>query len=158
MTMQQQRRGRRIAMSEEELDHYLTEQRTARVATVLADGAPHVAPLWFVWHGGHVWLYSLTRSQRWKNLMRDPRVALVIDDGDEYVQLRGVEIHGTAEPVGEQPRTGTPHAELEALERILSTKYHGGMDPFPHDGRHAWLRITPHKIVSWDFTKAYPQP
>jgi hypothetical protein len=53
--------------------------------------------------------------------------------------------------VGEAPRTGEPVAELEVPERIFADKYAGGR--VHHDGRHAWLRITPDKIVSWDFRK-----
>jgi nitroimidazol reductase NimA-like FMN-containing flavoprotein (pyridoxamine 5'-phosphate oxidase superfamily) len=74
LVVQQQRRGRVIAMSAEELDAFLTEQRTCRVATTGPDG-PHVAPVWFVWDGQALWIYSLTRSQRWANVSRDPRVA-----------------------------------------------------------------------------------
>ena len=60
-----QRRGRRIMMTPAELDSFLAEQRTCRVATVSADGRPHVSALWFVWDGSSLWLYSLTRSRRW---------------------------------------------------------------------------------------------
>jgi nitroimidazol reductase NimA-like FMN-containing flavoprotein (pyridoxamine 5'-phosphate oxidase superfamily) len=78
--MQQQRRGRVIAMNGEELTSFLGEQHTCRLATTGPDG-PHVAPVWFVWDGQALWVYSLTRSQRWANVTRDPRVAVVIDDG-----------------------------------------------------------------------------
>ena len=57
-----QRRGRRIMMSDTERDAYLTGQRTCRVATVSAEGRPHVGALWFVWDGTSLWLYSLTRQ------------------------------------------------------------------------------------------------
>jgi hypothetical protein len=67
------------------------------------------------------------------------------------MELRGVELRGRAVPVGEAPRTGEPVAELEVPERIFADKYAGGR--VHHDGRHAWLRITPDKIVSWDFRK-----
>lgn len=79
-----QRRGRAIAMTREEVDAFLAGERTCRVATVGSDGEPHVAPLWFVWDGEHVWLNSLVRSQRWTDLQRDPRVSLVVDAGVEF--------------------------------------------------------------------------
>ncbi|HWH20181.1 MAG TPA: pyridoxamine 5'-phosphate oxidase family protein, partial [Solirubrobacterales bacterium] len=75
-----QKRARRIAMSDAERDEYLAAQRTCRVATVGPQG-PHVAPLWFVWVDGVFWLTSLNRSQRWTDMERDPRVAVVVDDG-----------------------------------------------------------------------------
>lgn len=98
-----QRRGRRIMMTPAELDSFLAEQRTCRVATVSADGRPHVSALWFAWDGRSLWLYSLTRSRRWAEMRADPRVAVVVDDGVEYGELRGVELSGTVEFVGEAP-------------------------------------------------------
>lgn len=137
-------------MSPEELDEFLTVQRVCRVATVGADGSPHVAPLWFVWDGERLWLNSVVRSRRWADLMRDPRVAVTVDAGEAYGELRGVEIRGVAEVVGEVPRpaTGGPAGEHE---RLFADKYAGGV--FVADGAHAWLRIVPSKIVSWDFRK-----
>jgi len=156
--MRPQRRGHVIAMSTGEMDSFLGEQRTCRVATVGSAG-PHVSPVWFVWDGQALWVYSLTRSQRWANLSRDPRVAAVVDDGHHYDELRGVEIEGQAAAVGPVPRTGeNPQPpELAEPERLMAAKYFGGPDMI-HDGRHAWLRITPLKIVSWDFRKLATLP
>jgi hypothetical protein len=149
--MKEQRRGRRIAMSADELAGFLGEQRTCRVATVGRDGAPSAAPLWFVWDGSALWLNSIVRSQRWANLARDARVAVVIDDGQGYDELRGVELTGNVEVVGEVPRGSDPSPELAATEQLYGAKYAGGA--FVADGRHAWLRLVPEKIVSWDFRK-----
>ncbi len=147
-----QRRGRKIMMTPAELDAFLTARRTCRVATVSADGSPHVSPLWFVWDGTSVWLYSLTRSKRWAALRCDPRVAVVVDAGEEYGELRGAELSGTVEVVGEVPRAGEPCAGLTEVERLFARKYFG-IDELPHDGRHAWLRLTPERVASWDFRK-----
>jgi hypothetical protein len=97
--MPEQRRGRSIAMNADELDGFLSEERTCRLATLGSDG-PHVSPVWFVWDSTALWIYSLTRSQRWTDIARDPRVAAVIDAGHEYAELRGVEIEGEAIVVG----------------------------------------------------------
>jgi hypothetical protein len=181
----EQRRGRVIAMNADELTSFLGEQRTCRFATTGPDG-PHVAPVWFVWDGQALWVYSLTRSQRWANVARAPRVAVVVDDGHHYHELRGVEIEGEAVMVGPVPRTGgedQPAPELADPERLMAAKYFGPAnlaagggasqvadgggasqavgDAAPgmvHDGRHAWLRITPDKIVSWDFRKLATLP
>ncbi|GGY49451.1 pyridoxamine 5'-phosphate oxidase family protein [Streptomyces anulatus] len=147
-----QRRGRRIMMTPGERDAYLGEQRTCRVATLGADGAPHIGALWFVWDGDSLWLYSITRSLRWSQLRRDARIAVVVDDGEGYGELRGVELTGRAEFVGEAPRTGEPCPELVEAEELFPVKYFG-MTEMPHDGRHAWLRLTPETITSWDFRK-----
>ncbi|MEU0830212.1 pyridoxamine 5'-phosphate oxidase family protein [Streptomyces sp. NPDC005969] len=147
-----QRRGRRIMMTDAERDTYLAKQRTCRVATVSADGRPHIGALWFAWDGTSLWLYSITRSLRWSQLRQDPKIAVVVDDGVEYGELRGVELSGEAAFVGEAPRTGEACPELDLPERLFAAKYFG-MDVMPHDGRHAWLRLTPEAITSWDFRK-----
>ncbi|WKX73739.1 pyridoxamine 5'-phosphate oxidase family protein [Streptomyces sp. XD-27] len=147
-----QRRGRRIMMTPEERDGYLAGRRTCRVATVGADGRPHVSALWFVWDGTALWLYSLVRSRRWAQTLRDPRVAVIVDDGDDYGELRGVEFGGAVEVVGEAPRTGEPCPALAAPERMFTAKYFG-LDAMPHDGRHGWLRLVPETETSWDFRK-----
>ena len=137
-------------MSPAEVDAFLAEERTCRVATVGPNG-PHATPLWYAWHGGALWLTSVVRSQRWTDLLRDPRVAVVVDAGTSYDELRGVELRGRVEVVGEVPRTGEPVPELEGPEQLMADRYLGGT--FVHDGRHAWLRLVPDKITSWDFRK-----
>jgi hypothetical protein len=148
--MREQRRGRRIAMTPEEVDAFLAEERTCRVATVGPSG-PHATPLWYAWHGGALWLTSVVRSQRWTDLQRDPRIAVVVDAGTSYDELRGVELRGRVEVVGEVPRTGEPVPELVGPEQLMADRYTGGT--VVHDGRHAWLRLVPDKITSWDFRK-----
>jgi PPOX class probable F420-dependent enzyme len=140
-------------MTPAEVDAFLATEHTCRVATTGADGRPHVAPLWFVWDGGALWLNSTVHSQRWTDLTRDPRIAVVVDAGERYDQLRGVELAGTATPVGPVPREDTgPVAELAGPELLFARKY-AGTDTFTPDGRHAWLRVDPEKITSWDFRK-----
>ena len=84
--------------------------------------------------------------------MRDPRVAVIVDAGVEYNELRGVELSGAVVPVGDVPRTATPDPSLAEPERLFADKYARGVMAEP-DGRHAWLRLTPEKLVSWDFRK-----
>jgi len=149
--VQQQRRGRKIAMVRAELDVFLAEQRTCRVATLSSDG-PHLTAVWHVWDGRALWFSSIVKSQRWTDLTRDPRVAVLVDGGHDYAELRGAELRGRVEVVGEVPRVGQPNQELEEPERLFALKYIG-RDEMQHDGRHAWLRLLPEKITSWDFRK-----
>jgi len=139
-------------MTDAERDEFLAAERTCRVATVGSDGAPHATALWFAWDGTFLWLYSITRAQRWADLQRDPRIAVVVDAGVDYMELQGVEVTGRAEVVGDVPRTGAPVPELAHIEKVFARKYMGGDEMF-HDGKHAWLRVTPDKIASWDFRK-----
>ncbi len=137
-------------MTPDEIDAFLAEQHTCRVATNGTHG-PHATPLWYVWLDGAIWLTSLSRSQRWTDLRNDPRIAVVVDAGEAYTELRGVELRGRVEMVGEVPRTGEPVPELDGPEQAMADRYTGGT--IIRDGRHAWLRLVPEKITSWDFRK-----
>lgn len=148
---------RAIAMTPDELDEFLGTAHTCRVATIGPDGV-HNTPLWFAWDGEALWLTSLTRSQRWTDLERDPRVAVVVDAGEAYEELRGVELRGRAEPVGPAPVPAdtAPAVDDDPVaipERLFAIKYYGPDATFVNDGRHGWLRIVPDSIVSWDFSK-----
>jgi hypothetical protein len=147
-----QKRARKIAMSDEERDAHLAQLLVCRIGTVGVDGSPHVSALWYCWDGAALWLYSIIKSQRWVNLQRDQRVSVVIDTGEEYFQLRGVEFIGEVEFVGEQPRAGEPNPDLEEPERLFAQRYWGGAW-LGYDQRHAWLRLRPRKQVTWDFRK-----
>src|ERR1700722_2939944 len=96
----EQKRGRKIAMSPEELDTFLSEERTCRVATVGADGRPHNTPLWFVWDGAALWLNSIVKSQRWTDVGRNPSVSVMVDAGHDFGELRGAELIGKLQQVG----------------------------------------------------------
>lgn len=139
-------------MTTAERDGFLAAERICRVSTIGADGSPHTSALWFVWDGSAMWLNSLTKSQRWVNVVRDPRVSVLVDTGHDFGELRGVELVGRVAVVGEVPRHGEPNDELTGPERAFGDKYAAGR--FAYDGRHAWLRLVPEKIVSWDFRKA----
>ena len=67
-----------------------------------------------------------------------------------YFELRGVELIGRVEILGDVPRVDPDPAVAEP-ERLWADKYTGGT--FVADGNHAWLRLVPDKIVSWDFRK-----
>ena len=76
-----------------------------------------------------------------------------MDAGEaDYFELRGVEMIGAVEMVGEQPRVGAPNPELEVPERLFGERYMGGALT-GYDARHAWLCLRPDKVVSWDFRK-----
>lgn len=150
--MQAQRRGLKIAMTPAEVDAFLDEERVCRVSTLARDGTPRSNPLWFVWHNRCLWLYSLVRTQRWANVQRTPGVSALIDAGHDYGELRGVELIGKVAVVGNVPRTGEADPDLHTPERLFFQKYFDRDEPV-YDGRHAWLRLVPEKVVSWDFRK-----
>jgi PPOX class probable F420-dependent enzyme len=77
-------------MSDAEVGAFLDEERTVICATIGQDGYPHLMPLWYVVRGGRLWAWTFAKSQKVRNLERDPRATLQIEAGDAYPQLRGV--------------------------------------------------------------------
>lgn len=78
-----------IRMTEAELAAFLDEQRTVIVATNGRDGWPHLVPLWYTVRDGELWSWTYARSQKVRNLERDPRVTWQVESGTSYEQLRG---------------------------------------------------------------------
>ena len=148
--MKEQRRGRSLAMTDAEREEFLLTQRTCRIGTI-SNGRPHLSAVWFVWHGDELWINSVVRSQRWTDMERNPSVSVIVDDGHDFGELRGVEMVGRAEVIGEVPRRGEPESQLVEPERLFAAKYSDGT--FRYDGGHAWFRVIPDKIVSWDLGK-----
>ncbi|HJP66315.1 MAG TPA: pyridoxamine 5'-phosphate oxidase family protein [Actinomycetota bacterium] len=135
-----------LRLTDEELEELLTTERTLRVGTVSPDGGPHVVPLWFVWHGGVIWLNNLKRSRRNRDLGEGSPVALCVDTGHEYWELRGAVLYGT--PVPADP----DDPSLPEIRRTFGSKYFYGAD-IPDVKSHQWMRMVPDRIVSWDFRK-----
>jgi PPOX class probable F420-dependent enzyme len=76
-------------MSDAELSAFLAEERTVICATNGRDGFPHLMPLWYVMRGTDLWAWTFAKSQKTRNLERDPRATLQVEAGTEYAQLRG---------------------------------------------------------------------
>jgi PPOX class probable F420-dependent enzyme len=79
-----------IKMSDAEVGAFLDEERTVICATIGTDGYPHLMPLWYVVRDGRLWAWTFAKSQKVRNLERDPRATLQVEAGDDYSQLRGV--------------------------------------------------------------------
>jgi pyridoxamine 5'-phosphate oxidase-like protein len=89
-------RRAQIRMGDEEALAFLHEQRTVICATNGVRGWPHLMPLWYVLRdtgpGGstELWAWTFAKSQKTRNLERDPRATLQVEAGEEYHLLRGV--------------------------------------------------------------------
>jgi PPOX class probable F420-dependent enzyme len=81
-----------IKMSDEEVAAFLGEHRTVICATNGPHGWPHLMPLWYTVRDGNLWAWTYAKSQKVRNLERDPRATLQIEAGLEYSELRGVMI------------------------------------------------------------------
>ncbi|WP_410647521.1 pyridoxamine 5'-phosphate oxidase family protein [Amycolatopsis sp. cmx-4-54] len=146
-----------IRMSPDELAAFLDEQKVINVATIGPNGRPHLAPLWYYPHESGVATWTYGSSQKAKNLERDPRATVLIEDGESYEKLRGVSLEADVEVI-------TDTALVTQMGISLMQRYAGAKpgDPVPDElsgfiGKQAPKRIglifRPTKIVSWDHTK-----
>ena len=110
-----------IEMSPGEIDEFIASRRTATLATLGADGQPHLVAMWFGYLDGHLWFETKAKSQKAVNLRRDPRVSVLVEDGDTYDTLRGVALEGHAE------FTTDPDA-LQRLGVDIWERYYGDYD------------------------------
>jgi len=144
-----------IRMTDEELASFLDEQRVVQVCTIGPDNRPHLMPLWYVVEQAPVlrgWTYAA--SQKAKNLDRDPRATLGIDDGVQYEELRGVMFECDVE-LERDPE------QLAELGVSIFKRYGDGSD-LSDEAREmvrkqaekrVGLRLVPTKVVSWDHRK-----
>jgi hypothetical protein len=138
----------RLRLTDDELEELMSGARELHVATVSADGRPHVVPLWFVWHDGTVWVNNLRRSRRSRDLASGSQVSLCVDDGVQYQELRGATFYGRfVEATGDE--------RLAAVRAQYGVKYWGGID-VPEIRSHVWLRLerdAADGLATWDFRK-----
>ena len=80
----------RIAMSDDEVGAFLAGERTVICATNGVRGWPHLMPLWYVVRDGELWAWTYAKSQKTRNLERDPRATLQVETGERYDELHGV--------------------------------------------------------------------
>jgi PPOX class probable F420-dependent enzyme len=136
-----------IRMSAAELAAFLDEQRTLIVATNGRDGWPHLMPLWFTVRDGEPWAWTYARSQKVRNLERDPRVTWQVEAGTSYEQLRGVMVKARV----------VLHRDLATVEAFgleLFSRYTGA-DPLP-DPVAAMVRAQAPKRVALQLVAAQP--
>ena len=86
-----------IVLTDEEIDTFLAGTRSMTLATVGADGTPHLVAMWFAVIDGDICFETKAKSQKAVNLRRNPKVSCLVEDGATYEELRGVAIEGTAE-------------------------------------------------------------
>ena len=108
-----------IAMTAAEAAAFLEESRTVTCATIGRDGRPHLMPLWYVVRDGELWAWTYAKSQKVRNLERDPRCTLQVETGVEYGELRGVMLACDA----------VIHRDLDPVARLgaeIAARYGGG--------------------------------
>ena len=129
---------------------FLAEQKTVSCATAGPDGRPHLVPLWYFAAGAelHGWTYA--KSQKARNLERDPRATLLVEHGVQYHELRGVMLECDVEFVRGE--------ELIELAVTLFDRYAGSGAEVramieKQAPKRVGLRFLPTRVVSWDHRK-----
>ena len=144
-----------IKLSEAELLELLEGERVAIVSSLGPRGWPHSMPMWFVVRDGEIWVWSYAKSQKVRNLERDPRATLLVETGFEYVELRGIQIEAEAELVRDPDRVAEFGAEL-------TIRYSEGIDSVEGDAAAALraqatkrvaIRFEPIRVATWDHRK-----
>jgi nitroimidazol reductase NimA-like FMN-containing flavoprotein (pyridoxamine 5'-phosphate oxidase superfamily) len=142
-----------IQMTDAELSAFLKEQRTVICATNGVRGWPHLMPLWFVVRRSEIWAWTYAKSQKVRNLERDPRATLQIETGESYDQLRGVMFEATAELHRDTD-------EVAALGAEILARCGGGDAPIEVNDalvaqarKRVGLRFVVQRVASWDHRK-----
>jgi PPOX class probable F420-dependent enzyme len=138
-------------MSDDELRAFVAEQMIVSVATLGPRGRPHLMPLWYVADGTTLRSWTYAKSQKAKNLERDPRATLQIEDGVLYHELRGVMLECDA-GIEREP------AEVEKFGMALFERY-AELNPDVEEmvraqaQKRIGITFRPTRVVSWDHTK-----
>jgi len=146
-----------VRLTEQEVQDLLAENIKVQVATVGPDGVPHLSTLFYIVRDGRIAFWTYGRSQKIRNLERDPRVSLLVEDGTDYFELRGVSITGRAEiirdydaiySIGAEVATAMVNAEsFEALGDI-------GREAVEKQAqKRVAVIVHPDKVASWDHRK-----
>jgi hypothetical protein len=101
--------------------------------------------MWYVWLDGALWVNSLIRSRRAHDVAAGSRVAVCVDAGHDYAELRGAVLEGSFVP-------GEADLALPRARAAFADKYWGGNE-MPPTRSHEWLKLVPDRVVSWDFRK-----
>lgn len=133
-------------MSSEEVAAFLADRRTVICATIGRDGFPHLMPLWYVMRGEQLWAWTFAKSQKVRNLERDPRATLQVEAGTEYQELRGVMLKADVTIHRDTDRVAELGVEL--FERYRA----GGSGEIDDDVRAMVLAQAP-KRVALQFTE-----
>jgi PPOX class probable F420-dependent enzyme len=148
-------RREQIELTDEEQRELIESERIAVVASNGPRGWPHVMPLWYVPREGEIWVWTYAKSQKVKNLERDPRATLLIETGTEYNELRGVQIEAEAELIRDVDR-------VVGFAKELTVRYSEGIESVEGDAaaglraqapKRVSIHFHPKRIASWDHGK-----
>ncbi len=141
-----------IRMSEEEIRALLEEQRIVQIATIDHDGWPHLIAMWYIVVNDQVVFWTYAKSQKVLNLRRDARLTCLVETGDGYNELRGVQIKGRA-------IIRDDYDTVQRLGAIIWERYNGPLTETSRQmvaaqaAKRVIIFVEPVEIVSWDHRK-----
>jgi hypothetical protein len=128
---------------------YLTRAKTIRLATTNVDGSIYLSPLWFVVYEQRLFI-PLDTSRHGDNLLAGRPLAALVDQGEEYTTVSGIQILGTMHPIHDA-------AVVETLEALAFEKYfhvgHPHAEAYFEFGRWAgrrYFELVPERMIGWD--------
>ena len=133
-------------MTDEEFRKFLLDgTKTGKLATVRKDGSPHVVPVWYDLDGDSLVFTTGAETVKGKNMKRDPRVCIAVDDQTPPYSF--VMIEGTAE-LSEDP------GELYHWAARIAGRYMGEAEAEAYGKRNSGegevlVRVTPSRIISY---------
>ncbi len=146
-----------ITMTDEEVTTFIEQTRTATLATVGPTGHPHLVAMWFAVMDGGIWFETKRKAQKVVNLRRNERVSVLLEHGETYDELRGVEIEGRGIVIDDAD-------ELWRVGVNLWERYNG---PYSDEVKplielmlhnRVVVKIEADRIRSWDHRKLGMEP
>jgi nitroimidazol reductase NimA-like FMN-containing flavoprotein (pyridoxamine 5'-phosphate oxidase superfamily) len=147
-------------MSAVEVEQFLASQRTLTLVTLRPDGSPVAHPLWFTQLEQSIYVDTRADSLKYKNILHDARVCVVVEAGESYFELRGVRVEGRCEAVTDTSEVALVQAAIAQKDAELGS----GVSEMPAwfsknrqqrrgRGERVILRIPMERVYSWDFGK-----
>ena len=140
-----------ITLTADERRALLQRAKTAILVTIGPDGVPDPTAMWFVLDGDTIVMRTYAKSQKVRNLERDARVAVLVEEGETYSTLRGLQLSGRIE---------LSRDVEEVLDVVvgLAAKYEGVEDldrdaMRDYAAKQVVMRLQVDKVVSWDHAK-----
>ena len=143
-------RRQQIQLTPDEQAAFFRERKKAALATIDKDGYPHVVAMNYFARDGAFYMTSYGKAQKVLNVRRNPKVALMVEVGDEYSELRGVMIRGRCEIL-----EGEAAVRAAFEGRAVAQANPGRMNPGAATSapKRVVLKIVPEKVISWDHRK-----
>jgi nitroimidazol reductase NimA-like FMN-containing flavoprotein (pyridoxamine 5'-phosphate oxidase superfamily) len=140
-------------MTDEELTKFLEDGWTLQVASVGHNGFPHLVAMWYVLIDGEIYFTTFGKSQKVKNLERDPKITGMLEAGTRYQELRGLVIEGEAEIIPDNEFTAKVMGMVGAKYNGLPIPTETSEQALKAAAKRVAVRLKPTNVYSWDHRK-----